>query len=129
MNIDEMKFGDIKRIAEMFNGKTNTESSGLANDFVGKYVICRTRNEGINFGKVDRLDNTGVILSECRRIYYHKPKDKSVSWYEGVALSGLSNDSKISNETTKVIIEDYSLTICSEVAIESIKSKVSNEQN
>lgn len=39
------------------------------------YVICRTRNEGINAGYVKDLDSTGVILEDARRLYYHKPKD------------------------------------------------------
>jgi hypothetical protein len=127
INVDDLTLGQIKEIQSLQNKEQQTPF--IASDFVGKYVICRTRNEGINFGKVVRLDNTGVILEEARRIYYHKPKAKGVSWYEGVAFCGLSDDSKISNETTKVIIEDYSLTACTQEAIDNIKSKKSHEQN
>ena len=62
-------------------------------------------------------------------MYYHKPVNKNVSWYEGVALSGISSDSKVGTAVEKVIIEDYSLTICTEVAEESIKGTADNEQN
>ena len=96
--------------------------------YIGKYVICRTRNEGINAGEVVSLDETGVILKDARRLYYHKPLDKSISWYEGVAISGISQDSKIGAAVEKAIIEDYSLTVCTELAKLSIISAKTNEQ-
>ena len=102
----------------------------MYDDFIGKYVIVRSRNEGINAGFVEMADSTGVVLKEARRIWYHKPKDKSLSWYEGVAVSGLSADSKLSGVVgQKVIIEDYSITLCTEIAQQSIQSAVSNAQS
>ena len=104
--------------------------SKLGSSMVGRFVICRSRNEGINAGTVVEMDNTGVVLSGVRRIWYHKPKDVNTSWYEGVALSGLSDDSKVScTSEMKVIIEDYSLTACSDVARDSIMGKNPNGQN
>lgn len=105
------------------------ESSSLCESWVGKFVICRTRNEGINAGTVVAADETGVILKDCRRIWYHKPKDKNMSWYEGVAISGLSDDSKVSvTSSSKMFCEDYSLTECTEVGKTSIMGKAPNEQ-
>ncbi len=101
----------------------NKECNNILNDSIGKYVIVRTRNEGINCGKVIMADNTGCVIEDARRIYYHKPKDKNTSWYEGVSTSGLSSDSKISATTEKkYIIEDYSLTICSIEAEQSLRN-------
>jgi len=70
------------------------------------------------------------MLKDCRRIHYMAPKDKSMSWYEGVSLSGLSDDSRVSpTATTKVIIEDYSMTGCNFGAQASIMGKTPNAQS
>ena len=90
---------------------------------VFKAVIVRTKNEGVNCGKVIQADDTGVVIEDARRLYYHKPKDENVSWYEGVAETGLSSDSKISGVVSlKYIIEDYSLTVCSKEAEENLRN-------
>lgn len=126
---ETMMIDDVKYIREDAAVNINVESSDLCSALVGKYVICRTRNEGINAGYVEAADETGVILREARRIWYHKPADKSLSWYEGVAQSGLSSDSKVSGVVQmKVIVEDYSLTLCTEKAEKSVKEIVANAQ-
>lgn len=115
----------LKQVCETLNLLfTNKKESGnILSEAIGQYCIVRTRNEGINFGKVMQADDTGVVVDEARRIYYHKPADNRTAWYEGVAKTGLSSDSKISAEVTrKYIIEDYSLTVCSPAAIKSIKA-------
>lgn len=127
MNIDNLTIGEAKQLAGLFN-EQNNKSSFLKN-YIGMYVICRSSNEGVNFGKVVEIDETGVVLEECRRLYWHKPKETKSSWYEGVANYGLSHDSKVSDFTTKVIVENYSLTLCKEKAIESIKSHKTHEQS
>ena len=110
--------------------EVESSKSKLAESVIGKFVICRSRNEGINAGTVVEMDETGVVLSDVRRIWYHKPKDVNTSWYEGVAVSGLSDDSKVScTSEIKVIIEDYSLTLCSDEAKRSILGKVQNGQS
>ena len=102
----------------------------VASLMIGKDVIVRSRNEGINAGTVVAADDTGVTLSDCRRIWYHEPKDKRVSWYEGVCNSGLSSNSKVSCTVKfKTIIEDYSMTVCDKDAFKSIMELNPNEQN
>lgn len=104
------------------------DENSILNPVIGKYCIVRTRNEGINCGKVVFADNTGVVVDDVRRIYYHKPKDKNTAWYEGVSVSGLSEDSKISTTVDrKYIIEDYSLTVCTEVAEKSLRNHDAHE--
>jgi len=105
------------------------KSGNLFSSAIGKYVIVRTRNEGINFGLLMYANENGCVLNEARRIYYHRPNDNALSWYEGVAQSGLSESSKISNEVTKIIVEDYSITICSKEAVNNIREKKTNEQS
>ena len=126
MNIDELTLGQIKELNNLIGGD-NVKTSILSGA-IGKYVIVRSRNEGINAGTLLKADETGCVLKDARRIWYHKPKDSSVAWYEGVAKTGLHSDSKISCAISeKYIIEDYSVTVCSEEGADSIKEKVSHE--
>lgn len=92
----------------------------FAEHALGKYVVVRSINEGVNTGKVVAVDSTGVVITDARRLWEHKPVDGS--WYEGVANSGLDETSQISEAVPKKIIaEDYSLTICSAKAEKSIR--------
>lgn len=127
--LDDLTIGEAKQLASLFSGVPAITTSGLYARYVGKYVICRSRNEGINAGKVIELDDTGVILEDARRLYYHKPANKNLSWYEGVALEGLSKDSKIGAEVEKLITEDYSLTVCTKEAEKSIRGAKTNAQS
>jgi hypothetical protein len=123
MNVNDLTLGQIKEI----NSMARMDNPGsMLQSYVGEYVICRSRNEGINAGIVKAIDETGVILTEARRMWFHEPATDA-SWYEGVANHGLSSDSKVSEPTHKVIVERYSLTICSEEAIASIRSSKSYE--
>lgn len=127
MDLDKLTIGDAKMLAAMF---PNQQKAGIASSAIGKYVICRSRNEGINAGTVVAADETGVILKDARRIWYHRPADRKLSWYEGVAISGLSADSKVSASVSeKWIIEDYSLTMCSDEARASIEGATPHAQS
>lgn len=97
--------------------------------YIGKYVICRSRNEGVNAGYVVACDHTGVILREARRLYSHAPADRSKSWYEGVALTGLSDLSTVGSPVEKLIVENYSLTVCTEIAEAAIKRFPEHKQS
>ena len=128
MNINYLTLREVKELQNIF-GKSESTPSNLHSRYVGQYVICRSRNEGINAGKVIAADDTGVILEDARRLWYHKPKNTNLSWYEGVAKEGLSNDSKVGEQREKLISEDYSLTICSTDAEKSIREAKTHEQN
>lgn len=126
MNINDLTIGQVKELSAMF-GQNITQTVGVANCMVGKYVIVRSRNEGLNAGYVEAADNTGVVLKDVKRLWYYKPAVKTEAWYEGVATHGLSKDSKVSGAVTrKVIIEDYSMTECTEIARQSIETAVAN---
>ena len=128
MDINNLTIGQAKELASLFAQNTEVKQN-LYSRYVGKYVICRSRNEGVNAGKVVAADETGVILEDCRRLWYHKPVNKNLSWYEGVAELGLSSDSKIGNPVEKIIVEDYSLTVCTAISEKSIREAKSHEQN
>jgi len=130
MNIDQMTIGELKQINQMFNAKQSTNDKPIGRDIIGKYAIVRSRNEGVNAGSIKEMDETGIVLADARRIWYHKPADTSMSWYEGVAISGLSDDSKIScTVPVKVIVEDYSVTVCTDAAENSIRKHKTHEQS
>ena len=122
MNIEDLTLKDIFKLKTLFNNE-ETKQSSILDDAIGRYAIVRSRNEGVNCGKVLQADETGIVLEDARRLYYHKPKDSNTSWYEGISQSGLSSDSKISGTTLKkYIIEDYSITLCTETAEKSLRS-------
>lgn len=138
-NINDMKISEAKdylekakEVAEAIGQEfaASSYNSSMYEDFIGKYAIIRSRNEGINAGMIVALDDTGIVLKDARRLWHHKPKDKSHSWYEGVSQFGLSDDSRTSCVTPrKAIIEDYSITLCSEIAQQSIEAAVSYAQS
>lgn len=128
MNLDDLTIGEAKQLANLLGGAA-TPASTLYGRYVGKYVICRSRNEGVNAGKVIAADETGVILEDARRLYYHKPLNKNVSWYEGVAKEGLCGSSKVGAAVEKIIVEDYSLTICSADAEKTIREAKDHVQS
>ena len=126
MSIDDLTIGEAKQLASIFTEAP--KNSSILNNAIGEYVIVRSRNEGINAGLLFKADETGCVLKDARRIWYHKPKDNSTAWYEGVAQTGLHKESKLSCEVfEKYIIEDYSITICSDESIKSIKEHPSHE--
>lgn len=132
MNDEIITINEVEYIRKdsVVNHVEFTGEDSVASRMIGKKVIVRSRNEGINAGVVIMADETGVELKDCRRIWYHKPKDKALSWYEGVAVTGLSDDSKVSGTVSqKIIIEDYSMTKCTDEAFISIMEKTPNAQN
>ena len=131
MDINDLTIGQAKELSALFgnNDRADTTKMSLYSWYVGMYVICRTHNEGVNAGKVLALDETGVILEDARRLYYHKPASKSLSWYEGVAIDGLSSDSRVGAAVEKILVEDYSLTVCSDKGEKSIRGAKDNEQS
>lgn len=127
INIDDLTIGQLKQIQAMTASTTQSQSS-LQSRAIGKYVIVRSRNEGVNAGILVEADETGCVLKNAKRLYRPISKDRKLSWYEGVAVSGLGDKSMVSGAVEeKVIIEDYSLTLCTEEAQESIEGFKANE--
>jgi hypothetical protein len=129
-DVEYVRKDSIKQAEPLSTTVVVKEGDSVATAFVGKFVIVRSRNEGINAGTVEAADNTGIVLKDCRRLYYHRPSDTKLSWYEGVAVTGLSNNSKCSGTVGhKAIVEDYSITECTPAAEASIMEHTPNAQN
>lgn len=128
LKIDDVEYVRKDSIAPEIINFTGEKT--IASRMIGAKVLVRSRNEGLNAGIVALADDSGVELLNCRRIWYHRPKDKTLSWYEGVAQTGLDNSSRVSGTVgRKVIIEDYSMTECTEDAFNSIMEFTPNAQN
>lgn len=123
IDINELTIKQIREIGAAFPALFGKADAGsITAGMTGKYVIVRSRNEGVNAGYVEAADSTGVVLRACRRLWYHRPAEKCESWYEGVANHGLAPNCKISAPVKrKVIVEDYSLTLCTDKARQSIE--------
>lgn len=130
---ETMMIDDVKYIRADEATKTKItigDGCGVASASVGMKVLVRTRNEGVNAGIVEAADETGIIIKNSRRLWYHRPKDSGSSWYEGVATSGISDSSKVSNTVErKFIIERYSIIPCTDDAYESIMEKTPHAQS
>lgn len=106
----------------------DVESGNLMKRYVGKYCLSRSRNEGVNAGYVVAADETGVIMRDVRRLWYHKPANSDQAWYEGVANSGAHKDCRMSPIVDeKCIVEAYSLTTCSDTARKTIEKHPSEK--
>lgn len=126
MSIENITLGELKKLSSLLGG--GLAKSSITDQYIGQYVIIRSRNEGVNAGTHVKADSTGCVLQQARRLWTHKPKDPKAAWYEGVSISGLSDDSKVSAAVdSKAILEDYSITPCTDIAAQSIINHPSHE--
>ncbi len=126
IDINSLTIGQVRELLKLL--ETGTEPEIDAHRWKGKYVLVRSRNEGVNAGYVVDLGRGFIELKNARRLWYHKPAKAHQSWYEGVALYGLSSDSRISVQVDpKLIVEDYSATLCTQEAKDSILAMKSYE--
>lgn len=117
--------GDVSDEAEMTRGTLH----GIDGFLTNKWVLVRSHNEGVNFGQVIYADEYSITIRYARRLWFYRPKDPNQSWYEGVANTGVSEESKLSPITKmKAIVEPYSATVCSEEAISNLKAHPSHKQ-
>ena len=112
------------------NNTVTALSSPIFQDCIGKYVLVRDQNEGVNFGEVKAIDSSGVVLKNAQRIWRIVSNDKSLSWYEGVAQSGLCPKEGIISGVVieKVIISNnFSLTLVNPNVVDQIKEVKPND--
>ena len=103
---------------EELNEKENSSNKFL----LDKYYIVRTYSAGVFFGKLIEKENDEVILSECRRLYRWQTINNGISLSE-VANHGLTDNSKVCEETSFHWVKAIELILCKQEAINSIKSK------
>ncbi len=66
MNIHEMKVGDVLAIAVMFGGQAPAVSVSKPD---GRAVIVRSRDAGVQFGYLDRIEGSTVYLTKARQMW------------------------------------------------------------
>jgi hypothetical protein len=116
VNIDEMTYGDLKKIALMF-GAAATESK--PHPFVGKYVIARCYSAGVHAGEVVSADGENVILKDSRRLWSWSARDGVA--LSGVAQNGLKSEGKVDTLNPEIALMGVcELIPCSAKARESI---------
>lgn len=90
------------------------------NNFVGKTAIIRGNNSGVQFGKIEEIEGTTVILSGSRRLWY---------WSGAASLSQLAEQGvknpkgckfSIVTSTPHIITDTIEILICTEEAITNI---------
>lgn len=115
MNIDDMKFSELKQIAAMFSVSQKTEKP---HPFAGKFVICRCYSAGVHAGILVSQHGDNAILKDSRRLWSWKNNG-------GVALSGLAINGLASGKVDTVLPEIALTGVietipCSQLAKESI---------
>lgn len=121
LNIDEISYGELKRIADMFQGVPQA-TTGQPHPFVGKYVIARCYAAGVHAGTVVSVDGDSVILKDSRRLWSWKAKDGIA--LSGVAQNGIKSDSKVDTLNPEIYLSGVcELIPATKAAIESINGK------
>ena len=122
MNIDNMTFGELKQIAELFNATQQPPSQNSPHPFVGKYVIARCYSAGVHAGEVVGVDGDSVILKDSRRLWSWKAQDGLA--LSGVAQHGIKSDSKIDSVNPEIYLTGVcELIPATDKAKESINEK------
>ena len=125
MNIDDLTYGELKQIAQMFN--TQQQSSSIDNKMLGKYVIVRCKDAGVHSGVLESYNERECVLTESRRLWYWKCANGA--FLSGVATYGLSDESKVGRELTRIhLTENCEIIECTKEAEKSIRSKVSHNE-
>ncbi len=90
--------------------------------FINKKVIIRSDRAGVFFGTLDKvIDNTNVILSNARKLYYWN----GACAVEEIAVNGVTNPENCKFTVTVDIIGItgcIQILSCSEDSIKSINS-------
>jgi len=128
INLDNLTIGQIKEINSLLNSNVSTGVKGVENNnglnsMIGKYCIIRTYSAGVFAGIVKEKSQNEIILKDARRLYYWKAENNSAT-LSGVAIYGLTNDSKVMEEVNSIWLQPIEIILCSEVSEKSIKEKV-----
>lgn len=124
-----MNVEDLLKLASLLDGKESNacnKDQGL-NSHVGQKVIVRTYSAGVWFGELIEKSGREVILKNARRMYYWQAK-KSIS-LSGVAVYGLTDESKICPSVEKQWLEAIEILSLTDKAISTIEEQEDVEAN
>lgn len=97
--------------------------------FVGRYAIVRCRDAGVHAGVVEYHSGREVTLREARRLWYWKVPAGAPAFLSGVAMFGITDESKIGCPVSIHLTESCEIIPCSEEAERSIRGKASHERS
>jgi hypothetical protein len=121
MNIDDLKYGDLRMIASLFQPLA-PNTSAIDKNLIGKKVIVRTYSAGVHYGEIVAKEGAEVILKNARRLYYWKTVNGGISLSE-IANHGVHNDSKVCESVSLLWLQPIEIIPCAEAAINSIEAK------
>ncbi len=124
MKIDNLTYGELKQIAAMFISQKS--EAVTVNGMIGKYVIVRCRDAGVHAGVLESYNGRECVLSESRRLWYWKPADNQ-KYLSGVAIAGLSRESKIGAPIHIHLTENCEIIECTQKAEKSIREAKADE--
>jgi hypothetical protein len=94
----------ISLIDKLVGGSVEPVCEVASKPFIGQYVIVRCQNAGVHSGVLVDYEGQNVRLKESRRLWYFKCKaGHSLS---GVALHGVTSESKIAGELSEIMLLD-----------------------
>lgn len=100
MNIDNLTFGELKEIANMFNSKT--KENVITHPMLGKRCLIRTYSAGVHIGNVVWINPENAM--ECKL----ENSLRLWSWSDGgLSLSAIANNGVVSarlNKTGEVML-------------------------
>lgn len=115
----------LKELIELAGGQTKTQV--IDNGMIGKYVIVRCRDAGVHSGVLESHNGRECVLTESRRLWYWKAAKGA--FLSGVAVYGLSDESKIGAEVPRIhLTENCEIISCSPTSEASIRAKRSHNE-
>lgn len=105
MDIDDLTYGELKKIAAIFSStNTQTQSSGrIEGD--GRPVIVRCRDAGVHYGLLVAYEGRTVWLRDARRLWSWRAKSGLA--LSGVAVNGIvASESKIDTLVSEIVLLD-----------------------
>ena len=118
MNIDDLTIKQARELAALF-GASQSAAPPINNRMVGKYVIVRCRDAGVHAGVLESYNGRECVLNESRRLWYWKAANGA--FLSGVAVHGLSKESKVGDPIRVHLTENCEIIECSDVAEKSIR--------
>ena len=121
-NIDELTYGQIKEIASLIGGATQSNITNDKHPMIGKYCIVRTFSAGVHIGVVKEvypaLQGSDVLFESARRLW---------KWEGALTLSEAANNGVKSTSRIAEEVIGYMVTGANEFLPVSAKAKKSIE--
>lgn len=118
MSIDNLTYGEMKKIAAMFGGE-----AGHTTPHIGKKCIVRTYASGVHFGTVVAQHGRQIELRDARRLWRWDAKDYGISLSEVANHGGTSGRHRFCETVREMTILDaLEIIPCTQEAISAIEA-------